>query len=165
MVTLAPENPDCHGAAIEALYDRTFGPGHFAKTAERLREGSSSLPALSRVGLVGSELVAVCRLWPLEVGFTPSRAVFVGPVAVDPQHRGGRLGLRVTQAALEAAAADGWSTALIIGDPGYFGEIGFHPVASEQITLPGPQDMARVMVRHLRPGADPLSGLVCVPRI
>ena len=44
MLQIVPETPELHAEAIEDLFDRTFGPGHFAKTAERLREYSRSLP-------------------------------------------------------------------------------------------------------------------------
>ena len=44
MLQIIPETPAIHADAIETLFDATFGPGHFAKTAERLREYSRSLP-------------------------------------------------------------------------------------------------------------------------
>ena len=68
MIDITPETPDQHAAAIEALYDRTFGPGHFAKTAERLREGNASLPDITRVAVSDGEVIGVCRVWPIFVG-------------------------------------------------------------------------------------------------
>ncbi|MEO1642099.1 MAG: N-acetyltransferase, partial [Pseudomonadota bacterium] len=68
MIEILPETPERHADAIEALYDRTFGPGHFAKTAERLREGTRSLPELSRVAVQDGEVIGVTRLWPICVG-------------------------------------------------------------------------------------------------
>ena len=38
-ITLLPETPS-DDAAIERLVARTFGPGRFARTAYRLREGN-----------------------------------------------------------------------------------------------------------------------------
>ena len=58
MIEILPETPALHADAIEALYDRTFGPGHFAKTAERLREGNASVPDVTRVA-VSDGIVAV----------------------------------------------------------------------------------------------------------
>ena len=52
MLQIVPETPAVHAAAIETLFDATFGPGHFAKTAERLREFSRSLPEISRVAVL-----------------------------------------------------------------------------------------------------------------
>ena len=160
MIEIIPESPDQHAAAIEALYDRTFGPGHFAKTAERLREGNRSRPDLTRVAVSDGAVIGVCRIWPIVVGEAREPAVFVGPVAIDPGFQGKRLGLTVTGEALEASTKAGCGAAVIIGAPDYFGELGFTVVAPDRFKFPGPQDMARVMVRDLAGSADTLSGLV-----
>ena len=151
------ETPLLHAAAIEALYDETFGPGHFAKTAERLREYNQSLPDLNRVGLAGDRLVAATRLWPVQVE-RGGRAVFVGPVAVHPDFQGQRLGQQVTLQALEAARQAGWKAAILIGSPSYFGEIGFGQVTPGTFVLPGPQDPARILVADLAGSAGEYSG-------
>lgn len=164
MIEVLPEIPSTHADEIEALYDRTFGPGHFAKTAERLREGTVSLPDVSRVAVQDGKLIAACRLWPIEVGVEAIPAVFVGPVAVSPDFQGQRLGLTVTGEALEAATIAGWGAAVIIGAPQYFGELGFQVTKAAQLTFPGPQDPARIMVRTLAGDAGLLHGAVRVPR-
>lgn len=158
MIEIISESPAQHAAAIEALYDRTFGPGHFAKTAERLREGNASLPEITRVAVSDGSVIGVCRMWPIFVGTDRTPALFVGPVAVDPGFQGQRLGLTVTGEALEAAIKAGWGAAVIIGAPTYFGELGFETVTSDRFQFPGPQDMARVMVRDLAGSAAALSG-------
>lgn len=160
MIEIIPETPDQHAAAIEALYDRTFGPGHFAKTAERLREGNASLPDITRVAVSDGEVIGVCRVWPIFVGVGRVPAVFIGPVAVSPDFQGQRLGLTITGEALEAATKAGWGAAIIIGSVQYFSELGFTPVAADRFVFPGPQDMSRVMVRDLAGDADVLSGLL-----
>lgn len=164
MLEILPETPEQHASAIEALYDRTFGPGHFAKTAERLREGNVSLPAINRVAIVDGVIVGVCRVWPVEVGAERLPALFYGPVAIDPSFRGKRLGLSVTGEALEAATKLGWKVAIIIGSPDYFGELGFQPIEQGQLTFPGPQDGRRTMLRPLAGRVDGISGAVKVPR-
>ncbi len=163
MLEILPETPATHGEAIEALYDRTFGPGHFAKTAERLREGNLSLPRLSRVAVLDGKLIGVCRVWPVQVGVARTPAVFIGPVAIDPDFQGQRLGLSVTGEALEAATLADWAAAVIIGSPTYFGELGFAVIEKGRLTFPGPQDQRRIMVRSLAGDAAKLSGAVRVP--
>ncbi len=158
MIEITPETPDQHAAAIEALYDRTFGPGHFAKTAERLREGNASLPDITRVAVSDGELIGVCRVWPIFVGIDRVPAVFIGPVAVSPDFQGQRLGLTITGEALDAATKAGWGAAIIIGSVRYFSELGFTPVPADRFVFPGPQDMSRVMVRDLAGDAGALSG-------
>ena len=150
MLEIIPENPAQHADKIEALYDATFGPGHFAKTAERLREGNVSLPHITRVAVHGGEdVVGVCRIWPVRVGDGSVSCVLVGPVAVAPSMQGSRLGLTVTGEAIEAATDAGFGAALLVGITSYFAEIGFRVVGPDQLKLPGPVDYGRVMVRDL----------------
>ena len=158
MIEIIPETPDLHAAQIEALYDRTFGPGHFAKTAERLREGNASLPDVTRVAVSDGKVIGVCRVWPIFVGDARTPSLFIGPVAVSPDFQGQRLGLTITGEALEAATKAGWGSAIIIGSPTYFGELGFEGVAPDRFTFPGPQDMSRVMVLGLAGDTDALDG-------
>lgn len=160
MLEIRPENPEQDQDAIEALFHKTFGPGHFAKTAERLREFSHSIPDLNRVAVLDARIVGVCRVWPIQVGAAADLALFYGPVAVDSTYRGNRLGLSITGEALEAGAAAGWNAAVLIGAPAYFTEIGFVVTPPEQLLFPGPQDQTRVMVRDLAGDASKLSGLV-----
>ena len=58
-LVIRPEHPG-DGEAIERLHVRAFGPGRFARTAYRLREGAGPLPALCFTALVGTYLVAPC---------------------------------------------------------------------------------------------------------
>lgn len=160
MLEIVPENPALHAEAIEDLFDRTFGPGHFAKTAERLREYSASLPAINRVALDDGRVVGVCRVWPLAVGAARMRALFYGPVAVDPAYRGNLLSLRITREALEAGKAAGWPAAILIGAPSLFGQAGFTTAPPGRLIFPGPQDQKRVMICDLAGDASQLEGLV-----
>jgi predicted N-acetyltransferase YhbS len=160
MIKIMPETPDLHAGAIEDLFDRTFGPGHFAKTAERLREYSRSLPEINRVALDEGKVIGVCRVWPLVVGEARRPALFYGPVAVDPAYRGELLSLRITEAALEAGKAAGWPAAVLIGAHSLFGRVGFAVTPKNRLTFPGPQDQGRVMVKDLAGDASELEGLV-----
>lgn len=156
-LSIVPEIPEAHADAIEALYDETFGPGHFAKTAERLREYNRSLPELNRVALRDGVVIAATRIWPVRVT-TGGAALFVGPVAVAPSERGSRLGLSVTGECLEAGRKAGWRGAILIGAPSYFGEIGFRQVPTGRLIMPGPQDANRIMVADLAGDADIYAG-------
>ncbi len=163
MIEIVPETPALHADAIEDLFDRTFGPGHFAKTAERLREYSASLPEINRVAVEDGRVIGVCRVWPLVVGEARARALFYGPVAVDPAHRGQFLSLRITEAALEAGKAAGWPAAILIGAHSLFGKAGFVVAPKHRLTFASPQDPARVMLRDLAGDASELEGRVTAP--
>src|SRR5437762_5009121 len=71
--------------AIERLHERTFGPGRFAKTAYRVREGGGHDPALSFTARVGTLLVASVRLTPIRIG--DAKALLLGPLTVEPPFR------------------------------------------------------------------------------
>lgn len=158
-IRILAEDPARHACGIEALYDEAFGPGHFAKTAERLREYNHSLPELNRVALLEDRVIAATRVWPVSIE-RGGAALFVGPVAVTEDLRGSRLGLRVTQAAMDAARRAGWHGAVLIGAPAYFSEIGFVQVPPDKLIFPGPQDQARVMVKDLSEAGIDYSGKI-----
>ena len=160
-VVLRPERP-CDHATAQALIERAFGPGRFAKTAERLREGNTARLDLSVCAFGGGGLVGVVRLWPVVVGETP--AVFLGPIAVESQWRKHGVGARLVNAAVSAATGTGERLILLVGDPPFFSPLGFEVVPGGCLTLPGPVDPRRIMWRALVPGAgDDVRGLVHGP--
>ena len=163
MTDYLPENPDEHGRDIERLFHATFGPGHFAKTAERVREFSVSLPDVTRVGILDGKLIAVCRVWPIRIGGID--ALFYGPIAVAPEHQGGKIGQEVTEASLKAGTDAGHQWACLIGAPPYFGRMGFEVVPAGSLIFPGPQDQSRVMLRRLAASEETplLTGKVSAP--
>lgn len=146
-------------AQVEALIDRAFGPGRFAKTAERLREGRAPLHSLSFTCRVGGELVGCVRQWSIQIGGRP--AIFLGPFAVDGAWRSRGLGGALIRRACEAAQAAGHDAVLLVGDASYFEPLGFQAVEPGRIIMPGPVDPRRLLLRALTPmGADDLQGLV-----
>ncbi|HYG28067.1 MAG TPA: N-acetyltransferase [Caulobacteraceae bacterium] len=140
-------------AQVAALVERAFGPGRYAKAAERLREGNTPLRELSFVAEADGRLVGSVRMWPVKVGGRP--ASFLGPIAVADEHRGAGLGQALVERACEAAKAAGWAAVLLVGDAPWFERTGFARAAN--VTMPGPVDARRVLVRVLKDDAD-LSG-------
>jgi predicted N-acetyltransferase YhbS len=133
---LCPKIPDLHAEAIEDLFDGTFGPGHFAKTAERLREYSHSLPEINRVAVLDGQVIAVCRVWPLVVGPVPGPGACSTGRSPWPRLTGAAaLGLTVTGEALEAGKAAGWPAAILIGAPSLFRRDRLHGDAGEPAEL------------------------------
>ncbi len=157
---IAPEAPGDAAEAI-ALVDRVFGPGRYAKAAERLREGNRFMPDLSFVAREGGRLMGTVRLWPVRIGERP--ALLLGPIAVDPEARDRGLGAALVERACDAARCGGHAVVVLVGDLAYFERLGFHAPAGE-VTLPGPADSRRVLVRGLTTGAlDGLQGEVALP--
>ena len=123
-------------AAVDALVLAAFGPGRFAKTAERLREPAR--PVFGFVIRSEGRTIGSVRLWPIRVG--ESAALFLGPIAVEAESRREGMGAALVRACLEAAGETG---VLLVGDPPYFGRFGFRHAPGPR--LPGPVDPRRVM--------------------
>lgn len=138
--------------AVDYLHERAFGPGRFARSAYRLREGTPPDPKLSYVARVGTFLVGCNRLTPIRIGATP--ALLLGPLVVDPAFASRGIGLALLHASLEAATAAGHRLVLLVGDEPYYARVGFKRVPAGRVTLPGPVDPNRVLWRALVPGAD-----------
>ena len=145
------ERPE-HARAVEVLVDRAFGPGRFAKSSERLREGNRKLDDCSFVALHEGRVIGSVRLWPVTVGGTP--VAFLGPLAVDADERKHGLGQALVEAACAAAAQAGWRAVLLVGDAPYFARIGFSAGPAAQAIMPGPADQRRVLVKALVEGGD-----------
>lgn len=142
-ISVLTEKP-ADDAAIERLVARTFGPGRFARTAYRLREGNPHRLDLSFTAYIGTMLVGSVRLTPITIG--DDAALLLGPLTVEPPFRSHGIGRRLVDRSLEAAQAQGARLVLLVGDEPYYGRMGFKRVPQGQVSLPGPVDPARVLV-------------------
>ncbi len=157
---LAAERPRDH-ALVEGLVARAFGPGRFAKTAERLREGHRPDLAMSLIAWDGDRAVGCVRQWPVRIGGTP--ALLLGPFAVEEAFRKRGMGATLIRSACGVAARASHGLILLVGDEPFFGPLGFSRALAARVRLPGPVDQRRVMARELIPGAAAdLEGLVTV---
>ncbi len=147
--------------AIDALVDQGFGPGRYAKTAYRLREGVRHLAELAFVAERDGELVATVRYWPIDVGGgTP--AVMLGPLAVRNELRGQGIGIGLMERSLDEARKLGHRVVLLVGDEPYYSRVGFSAIKpAGRITMPGPVDVRRLLGLALVDGAlDGLGGAI-----
>ena len=152
-LSLVNEPPDA-GPAIEALLERAFGPGRFAKVSERVREFAAFAPELSFCGYEDGRLVGTVRMWRVSAGDQP--ITFLGPLAVEDDARKAGLGGLLVERACEAAKAAGEACVLLVGDLPYFSRFGF--AVAPDVVMPGPVDPKRVLVRTF--GAVELQGAV-----
>jgi predicted N-acetyltransferase YhbS len=137
--------------AIERLHERAFGPGRFARTAERLREGAPAIMALSFTALVGTLLVGSVRMTPVHAG--EAKALMLGPLTVDPAFEKRGIGSALTARALAAARErNEHELVLLVGDEPFYGRFGFKRVPEGQLVMPGPVDPARFLALELKDG-------------
>ena len=149
-VRFACERPQDQ-AAVDALVDAAFGPGRFAKTAERLREGNRLRRNLSFCAWLGKEMVGAVRQWPILIGDRP--AIFLGPIATRHERRGQGYGRALVRHCCAEAAMAGETLILLVGDRTYFEPLGFEPIPTGDVTLPGPVDARRLLWAPLTPDA------------
>ena len=148
-------------AAVDALIDRAFGPGRFAKTAERLREGVAAHPELSVCAWLDGRLAGAVRLWPAHIG--EAAVLFLGPIAVERSARRHGVGAQMVGCACVRASALGEAGVVLVGDVSFFGPLGFEPAPPGRVRMPGPVDPGRVLWRALRPGGlDRAAGRLAV---
>ncbi|MEQ1609511.1 MAG: N-acetyltransferase [Hyphomonadaceae bacterium] len=155
----APEHSD----AVEALYDEVFGPGRFAKTAERLREGNTKIADASLVAVDSEGVAGVVRVWPVKVG-EKGRAAFLGPIAVAERRRGNGVAFKLMERAIGVCREQGYTAVILVGDHEYYERFGFHPAGEGRFLLPGPVDQKRVLIRDISTRAAQLNGELSVPR-
>jgi predicted N-acetyltransferase YhbS len=148
--SLKLETPE-DGPAVEALIGRAFGPGRYAKAAERLREGRQPLLDLSHVAWQGEAIVGCCRMWSISIGAAP--ALLLGPFAVEPEWRSLGLGAALIEAACAAAEVEGHGLIFLVGDAPYFEPMGFTIAPPGRLVMPGPVDPRRMMLKALKPSA------------
>lgn len=150
MITIEAEPPDAVPER-EALLDRAFGRGRFAKTAERLREGRVPASGLSLAARDDERLVGTIRFWHVRAGGCP--ALLLGPVAVADSHRGRGLGATLIRRGLAKARAQGHGAVILVGDEPYYRRFGFRAGLTRRLVLPGPVDRRRFLGLELAPGA------------
>jgi predicted N-acetyltransferase YhbS len=137
-------------AAIEALNEAGFGPGRFAKSAWRLREGVSPVASLGFVAIEDGVVRGSVRFWPIRVGGT--LALLLGPLAVDNAQRGRGIGIALMQAAIAAARQEPWPCILLVGDEPYYARVGFSRIPPGRVRFPGPVDPNRILGLSLTSG-------------
>jgi len=149
---------------VEALTEASFGPGRYAKSAYRLREGVSPEPGLSFIAVEDAILRGSVRFWPVTVGKDSS--LLLGPLAVQTDQRGRGIGISLMQRGLHEAKLNGHRSVILVGDLPYYGRVGFGPVKRGGIRFPGPVDPSRILGFALADGAlDALEGFVTRARI
>jgi predicted N-acetyltransferase YhbS len=141
--------------AVETHLDRAFGPGRRARTAYKVRLGTSAIPELSFAAVADDGgLLGSIQCWPVTLecdGGGSVAMVMVGPVAVQPDRQQGGIGRMLMERMLEAAkgsALPGADALVLIGDPEYYGRFfSFTADGTGGWRLPGPFEARRLLAR------------------
>lgn len=151
MAVIRRERPS-DAPAADAIVAAAFGPGRFAKSAYRLREGVACVAELSFVAEEGARIVGTVRYWPVVIG--AQAALMLGPIAIVADRQGQGIALALMQTTLAEAKRLGHRAVILVGDEPYYGRAGFKRILpAGRITMPGPVDYARVLGLSLADGA------------
>jgi predicted N-acetyltransferase YhbS len=157
-LTIMPETA-ADAVAIERLHERTFGPGRFARTAFRIREGRGHVLELSFTARIGTLMVGSVRLTPICIGDAP--ALLLGPLTVEPPFRSHGVGTALVKRAIAEAKVNGHKLVVLVGDEPVYAKSGFRRIPKGQVKMPGPVDPARLLIAELASGAfDGVSGMI-----
>jgi predicted N-acetyltransferase YhbS len=146
---IRPEAPS-DAAAIAALNEDGFGPGRFAKSAYRLREGVAPVAGLGFVAVAEGALLGSVRFWPISVG--GHEELLLGPLAVRADLRGRGIGIALMQTGIDAARQGPWRGILLVGDEPYYAKVGFSRLPPGRVRFPGPVDQDRILGLSLKGG-------------
>ena len=139
-------------AVADAIVSAAFGPGRFAKSAYRLREGVACVAELSFVAEEGKRIVGTVRYWPVSIG--GAAALMLGPIAIVADRQGQGIALALMQTTLVDAKKRGHRAVILVGDEPYYARAGFARIQpTGRITMPGPVDYTRLLGLSLTDGA------------
>jgi predicted N-acetyltransferase YhbS len=134
---------------VDALNAASFGPGRYAKSAYRLREGVGAVAELSFVAIEQGALRGSVRFWPVFVG--AEKVLLLGPLAVRSDQRGRGIGIALMTKGIEEARKLGYGAIILVGDEPYYARVGFTRLPPGRIRFPGPVDRARILGLSLKP--------------
>jgi predicted N-acetyltransferase YhbS len=150
MIAIQPEAA-ADAVAIEDLLDRAFEPDRRTRPSYRLRAGQAPLGALCFVARKGERVVGTIRFWSIMTGSAP--AILLGPIAVDPDEQGQRIGASLAAVGIEAARTAGHGVIVAIGTRAYLGRFGFAPARPRGLVFDTAVADDRFLVLELVSGA------------
>jgi putative acetyltransferase len=115
------EAPSDRGASLE-VESAAFGRSVEPDIVEAIRDEADSFALVASIGATIVGHVQLSRAW---IGEEP--VVALGPIAVEPDRQRRGIGSALVGAALEEAARRGERAVVLLGDPEYYGRLGFVP--------------------------------------
>jgi len=137
---------------ISRLHQHAFGPGRFARSAYRVREGSTTDARLNLCAVCDTIIIGAVQFTPISIGGV-DRAVLLGPLVIDDAFKNQGFGLQLMLDGMGRARQAGYRLVILVGDPPYYARAGFIGVPPGAIIMPAPVDPARLLYAELIPNA------------
>ena len=150
-------------AGIESLYPEAFPDEDLLPLVRDLLWDAPV--ALSLVGIIDSRLVGHGILTKCRVVGSRTKAALLGPLAVAPAWQKQGIGRAIVRAGLKRLEDAGVSQVYVLGDPAYYGRLGFQPESCVTPPYPLPAEWAGAwQSKSLGGGATPRPGKLSLPR-
>lgn len=143
-VILRQEKPD-DSSVVDALYASIFGPGRFARTAYRIREGTLHDPTVSFVVHREGPIFGAIRQYRVRVGEAP--AFLLGPLAVAETAAKQGIGRALLNRSIRAAHLTRAAAIVLVGDEPFYGPSGFQ--RTQAVDLGGPVEPGRLLLHAI----------------
>ena len=150
-------------AAIEALYSRAFPEEDLLPLVRDLLQDPGV--ALSLVGVIDANVAGHVVFTMCGVDGSDVKAALLGPLAVEPARQRQGVGSALVNAGLQRLAGEDIDLVCVLGDPRYYGRLGFIPDARVEppYDLP-PEWESAWQSQYLDDTTSPCFGRLAVPR-
>lgn len=120
---------------------------------DELRRDDGWIPELSLVAELDAQVVGHVVCTRGTVGADRRPALGLGPIGVLPEHQGTGIGSALVHAVVAVAEARNETLVALLGDPTFYGRLGFGPAADQGVEAPDPSWGVHFQVRVIDPSA------------
>jgi putative acetyltransferase len=150
--------------AIEALYPRAFPDEDLVPLVQDLLEKRND--TVSLVAVIDSNLVGNIIFTIIGVDAGHQKAALLAPLAVSPKWQRQGIGSALVRTGLHQLLGEGISAVYVLGDPAYYGRLGFSPERSVRTPYPLPSEWADAwQSQTLGDAVGPAGGKLSLPEV
>jgi putative acetyltransferase len=150
-------------AAIEVLYPNAFPDEDLLPLVRELLQETSVV--LSLVGTIGSSVVGHVIFTTCRVAGSSDKVALLGPLAVASASQRQGIGSAIVQAGMQRLEKAGVTHVYVLGDPAYYGRLGFVPETRVAPPYPLPAEWSEAWQSiSLSSAEQPRRGELSVPQ-
>jgi putative acetyltransferase len=157
------ESVQADASAIESLYPQAFPDEDLLPLVRDLLQHSAI--AVSLVGAIDSRIAGHAIVTMCGVVGSSVKAALLGPLAVAPAWQRQGIGSAIVRAGLQRLKDADVDLVCVLGDPAYYGRLGFAPETLVEPPLPLPAEWQGAwQSQYLGEKSASCSGRLAVPR-